>query len=79
EEDDQAMEDQATEDQAIQNVLEIVDSGTIEVTEGANNGEEDGGDGDEGGEDEDETNSFNTDIEPYRTILGDGDSITINS
>jgi mannuronan 5-epimerase len=79
EEDDQAMEDQATEDQAIQNVLEIVDSGTIEVTEGANNGEEDGGDGDEGGEDEDETDSFNTDVEPYRTILGDGDSITINS
>jgi parallel beta-helix repeat protein len=63
-------DDQATEDQA----------GTIEVTEGANNGEEeeDGGD-DEGDEDEDESNSFNTDVEPYRTILGDGDSITVNS
>ena len=77
---DQATEDQATEDQAIENVLEIVGSGTIEVTEGANNGEEeeDGGD-DEGDEDEDEANSFNTDVEPYRTILGDGDSITVNS
>ncbi len=77
---DQATEDQATEDQAIENVLEIVDSGTIEVTGGANNGgeeeEEDGGD-DDG--DEDEANSFNTDVEPYRTILGDGDSITVNS
>jgi parallel beta-helix repeat protein len=77
---DQATEDQATEDQPIENVLEIVGSGTIEVTEGANNGEEeeDGGD-DEGDEDEDEANSFNTDVEPYRTILGDGDSITVNS
>ena len=80
EEDDQATEDQAPEDQPIENVLEIVGSGTIEVTEGANNGEEeeDGGD-DEGDEDEDEANSFNTDVEPYRTILGDGDSITVNS
>ena len=80
EEDDQATEDQATEDQPIENVLEIVGSGTIEVTEGANNGEEeeDGGD-DEGDEDEDEANSFNTDVEPYTTILGDGDSITVNS
>ena len=82
EEDDQSTEDQATEDQAIENVLEIVGSGTIEVTEGANNGggeeEENGGD-DEGDEEEDEANSFNTDVEPYRTILGDGDSITVNS
>jgi parallel beta-helix repeat protein len=81
EEDDLATEDQATEDQAIENVLEIVGSGTIEVTEGANNGgeEEEDGDDDEGDEDEDEANSFNTDVEPYRTILGDGDSITVNS
>jgi parallel beta-helix repeat protein len=76
-EDDQATEDQATEDQATENVLEIVDSGTIEVTGGANDGEEDGDD--DGDEDEDEANSFNTDVEPYRTILGDGDSITVNS
>jgi parallel beta-helix repeat protein len=79
EEDDQAMEDQATEDQTIENVLEIVDSGTIEVTEGANTGEEEAGGGDDGDEDEGEANSFNTDVEPYRTILGDGDTITVNS
>ena len=77
EEDDQATEDQATEDQATENVVEIVDSGTIEVPGGANDGEEDGDDG--GDEDEDEANSFNTDVEPYTTILGDGDSITVNS
>jgi poly(beta-D-mannuronate) C5 epimerase len=77
EEDDQATEDQATEDQATENVVEIVDSGTIEVTGGANDGEENGDD--DGDEDEDEANSFNTDVEPYTTILGDGDSITVNS
>ena len=79
EEDDQAMEDQATEDQTIENVLEIVDSGTIEVTEGANTGEEEDGGGDDGDEDEGDANSFNTDVEPYRTILGDGDTIAVNS
>jgi parallel beta-helix repeat protein len=77
EEDDQATEDQATEDQATENVVEIVGSGTIEVTGGANDGEEDGDD--DGDEDEDEANSFNTDVELYTTILGDGDSITVNS
>jgi mannuronan 5-epimerase len=77
EEDDQATEDQATENQATENVVEIVGSGTIEVTGGANDGEEDGDD--DGDEDEDEANSFNTDVEPYTTILGDGDSITVNS
>jgi parallel beta-helix repeat protein len=77
EEDDQATEDQATEDQATENVVEIVGSGTIEVTGGANGGEEDGDD--DSDEDEDEANSFNTDVEPYTTILGDGDSITVNS
>jgi parallel beta-helix repeat protein len=77
EEDDQATEDQATEDQATENVVEIVGSGTIEVIGGANGGEEDGDD--DGDEDEDEANSFNTDVEPYTTILGDGDSITVNS
>ena len=77
EEDDQATEDQATEDQATENVVEIVGSGTIEVTGGANDGEEDGDD--DSDEEEDEENSFNTDVEPYTTILGDGDSITVNS
>jgi hypothetical protein len=45
------------------------------VTEGEIEGEEDD-DGDD--DDGDEANS-NTDIEPYTTILGDGDSITVNS
>jgi mannuronan 5-epimerase len=76
---DQATEDQATEDQATENVVEIVGSGTIEVTGGANDGEEDGDDDGDEDEDEDEANSFNTDVEPYTTILGDGDSITVNS
>jgi parallel beta-helix repeat protein len=79
EEDDQATEDQATEDQATENVVEIVGSGTIEVTGGANDGEEDGDDDGDEDEDEDEANSFNTDVELYTTILGDGDSITVNS
>jgi hypothetical protein len=64
-----ADDDQATEN----NVVEIVGSGTIEVTGGANGGEDD--DDDDG----DGENSYNTDIEPYRTILGDGDSITVNN
>jgi hypothetical protein len=46
------------------------------VTEGANDDEEDEDDGDDDG---DEANSYNTDIEPYSTILGDGDTITVNS
>jgi hypothetical protein len=45
-----------------------VDSGMIEVTEGAI--EED---------DEEEGNSYNTDIEPYRRTLSSGDDITVNS
>src|ERR671918_1618620 len=40
--------------------------------------EDDGDDGDDD-DDGDEANSYNTDIEPYTTILGDGDSITVNS
>lgn len=49
------------------------------MTEGADEGGGEGGeDGDEDDED-DEANSYNTDIEPYRTILSDGDSITVNS
>ena len=56
------------------NQVEIVDSGTIQVTEGAN-GREDGDDGDEEGE----GSLYNTNNEPYRTILSDDDSITVNS
>jgi mannuronan 5-epimerase len=63
-------------DQATENAVEIVDSGIIEVTGGAVDGEEDEDDGDD---DEDGENSYNTDIESYTTILGDGDSITVNS
>jgi mannuronan 5-epimerase len=59
------------DDQATENLVEIVGSGTIEVTEGANDGDQDD-DGDEG-------NSFNTDIQPYTTLLGDGDSVTVDS
>src|SRR5215218_3952741 len=66
-----------SDEEETENVVQIVGSGTIEVTGGANDGEEDGDD--DGDEDEDEANSFNTDVEPYTTILGDGDSITVNS
>src|SRR5215217_5695667 len=66
-----------SDEEETENVVQIVGSGTIEVTGGANDGEEDGDD--DGDEDEDESNSFNTDVEPYTTILGDGDSITVNS
>src|SRR5918994_163016 len=61
--------------------VEIVDSGIIQVTEGANDGEEDGDgeDDEEGDEEEDEASSYNTDDEPYRRSLSDGDSITVNS
>src|SRR5215203_1658574 len=51
------------------NVVEIVDSGIIEVTEGEADEEDEEGEG----------NSYNTDSEPYRRTLGDGDSITVNS
>jgi nitrous oxidase accessory protein NosD len=71
--------DEADDDQATENVVEIVGSGTIEVTDGANDGEDDDGDGDDDDDDGDEANSYNTDIEPYTTILGDGDTITVNS
>ena len=75
--DDADEADDADDEQAIENnVVEIVGSGTIQVTGGANDGEEDD-DGDE--DDEDGDNFYNTDIEPYTTTLDDGDSITVNS
>ena len=70
---DDEEEDDGDDGEEIENVAQIVGSGTIEVTEGANDGEDD----DE--ENSDETNSHNTDVEPYTTTLGDGDSITVNS
>jgi hypothetical protein len=61
---------------------EIVDSGIIQVTEGARAMEEEkkknGNDGEEDDEEE-EVSSYNIDIELYRAILSDGDSITFNS
>jgi hypothetical protein len=51
---------------AIENVVEIVDSGTIEVTEINEQGIS-------------ENNFYDTDNEPYTTILGDGDSIRVSS
>jgi mannuronan 5-epimerase len=58
-----------------ENLVEILDSGTIEVTEVANDGEDDDDDDD----DEEREDSYNTDNEPYRKTLSDGDTITVNS
>ena len=67
------------EGSATNNTVEIVDSGIIEVTEGESDGggEEDDGNGED--EEEGEGNLYNTDNEPFRRILSDGDSITVNS
>jgi parallel beta-helix repeat protein len=72
----------AQEGSATENVVEIVDSGTIEVTEeGETDGEEGEGDNGDGMDDEEEGegNLYNTDNEPFRRTLSDGDSITVNS
>jgi parallel beta-helix repeat protein len=70
----------AVGDPATENLVEIVDSGIIEVTEEANDDdeEEDGNEDDEE-EEENEANTYNTDIERYSKILSDGDSIRVNS
>jgi mannuronan 5-epimerase len=52
------------------NLVEIVNSGTIEVTEGEK---------DEGDNEGEEGDSYNTDNEPFRRTLSDDDSITVNS
>ena len=54
------------------NLVEIVNSGTIEVTEGET-------DEDEEEEEEDEGDLYNTDNERFRRTLSDDDSITVNS
>ena len=59
------------EGSAIDSHVEILDSGIIEVIEGAIDEEEEEGDEIEG-------DSYNTDIEPFRRALSDGDDITIN-
>ena len=51
--------------------IEIVNSGVIQVS--------DGGDDDDDEDDEEEGDSYNTDIEPFRRTLSDGDEITVNS
>jgi parallel beta-helix repeat protein len=56
------------EGSATENVVEIVDSGIIEVIEGESDGEE-----------ESEGELHNTNSEPYRRTLSDGDSITVKS
>jgi mannuronan 5-epimerase len=53
------------------NLVEIVNSGTIEVIEG---------EVDEDDDDEEQGELYNTNIEPFRKVLSDGDdSITVNS
>jgi mannuronan 5-epimerase len=52
------------------NLVVIVNSGAIEVTEGESDDEDD---------DDDEGESYNTDNAPYRRTLSDDDSITVNS
>jgi parallel beta-helix repeat protein len=57
-------------DLTTENLVEIVDSGIIQVSEGPNEQEE---------EKENETTSYNTDTQPYTRRMSGGDSITINS
>ncbi|MDQ3969460.1 MAG: right-handed parallel beta-helix repeat-containing protein [Thermoproteota archaeon] len=71
----------AVGDLATQNLVEIVDSGVIQVTQGANEQEEeeDGNDNDEEEEEETETTSYNTDIQSYTRRMSGGESIMVNS
>ena len=79
------------DDSVAGNFVEIVDSGMIEVFEGERDEEEeeadeeengDGGDDDGSGNDEEEQREgelYDTDIDPFRRTLNDGDEITVNS
>jgi mannuronan 5-epimerase len=69
----------AVGDPATENLVEIVDSGIIEVTEEAIDDEEEDGNEDDEEEEEAVANTYNTDIERYSKILSDGDSIRVNS
>jgi mannuronan 5-epimerase len=62
----------AEDDSEIESIVEIVDSGVIEVRDGS-------GDDDDEEEGEEDGDTFNTDIQPYRRTLSDGDEITVNS
>jgi mannuronan 5-epimerase len=59
------------ENSEIDSHVEIVDSGRIEVTDGIIDEDED--------EEEEEGDLFNTDSEPYRRTLSNGDDITVNT
>jgi mannuronan 5-epimerase len=61
----------AVGDSESQNLVEIVDSGVIQVTQGANEQEEE--------EDETETISYNTDIQSYTREMSGAESIMVNS
>ena len=69
----------AVGDPATENLVEIVDSGIIEVTEEAIDDEEEDGNEDDEEEEETVANTYNTDIERYSKILSDGDSIRVSS
>jgi poly(beta-D-mannuronate) C5 epimerase len=69
----------AVGDPATENLVEIVDSGIIEVTEEAIDDDEEDGNEDDEEEEETVANTYNTDIERYSKILSDGDSIRVNS
>jgi mannuronan 5-epimerase len=69
----------AVGDPATENLVEIVDSGIIEVTEEAIDDEEEDGNEDDEEEEGTVANTYNTDIERYSKILSDGDSIRVNS
>ncbi len=70
-----------SDSQTIGSTLEIAGSGIIRVTEDGGGDDEDDEDEEsdnDGGEGEDR-DSFNTDVQPYRRTLSDGDSITVTS
>src|ERR687894_631645 len=54
--------------QTFGSTIEIVNSGVIQVRDGADDDD-----------DEEEEDSFNTDVQPYRRTLNDGDEITVHS
>src|SRR5215207_10414369 len=64
------------DDSVTGNLVEIIDSGTIQVIEGEVDEDDDE---DEDGGDEGEGEMHNTDIQPYRRTLSDGDEITVSS
>ena len=68
----------AVGDPATENLVEIVDSGIIEVTEEAID-DEDGNEDDEEEEEETETTSYNTDIQSYTRRMSGGEIIMVNS